>query len=396
MTERDARDWTKEPWIKQHTRESLNELLWPLMQRALRDYIRKRAEADGTLVDGQDDPVGSLLRVLGAHDSELEFARSAIMGLLREGILESDGRSLWMPERPASQARPHIVGDGDSRAPNPMSSEKRTSTERVREHRRRKREKRNASPGVSAVVPAVPDAVSLPVTSSVSLGVPPSRGDRYLEPLVSEKDQKKSEDIHLLHLDRERALGGVSLTASLSVSPETENEDDEDETRIVSRDEDADEQPELSASRFVRAVPPLADALSLDVAARAGLVVDNPELAEQLRPDKWPEIQALGAAFAHARNCSSQPLGRYAHDKAVELAVALYAAGYSQTDLVQVVTAVAAQEWAKGKGLGSLLTFKVVDANRPRPLAKAGANLSPRAAAALARARAGYRTREAG
>jgi hypothetical protein len=47
--------------------------------------------------------------------------------------------------------------------------------------------------------------------------------------------------------------------------------------------------------------------------------------------------------------------------------------------------------WAKRKGLGSLLTFKVVDANRPKPLAKTEANLSPRAASVLARVRGGRR-----
>ena len=80
----------------------------------------------------------------------------------------------------------------------------------------------------------------------------------------------------------------------------------------------------------------------------------------------------------------------------MEHAVALYAAGYSQADLVHVVRAVAKQEWANGKGLGSLLTFKVVDANRPKPLAKTEANLSPRAASVLARVREGRSIREAG
>jgi hypothetical protein len=124
--------------------------------------------------------------------------------------------------------------------------------------------------------------------------------------------------------------------------------------------------------------------------------MDRPELAETLRPDQWPEVRAVAGAFATARGCPSQPLGRYAHDNAVEHAVALYAAGYSQADLVHVVRAVAKQDWAKGKGLGSLLTFKVVDANRPKPLAKTEANLSPRAASVLARVREGRSIREAG
>jgi DNA-binding NarL/FixJ family response regulator len=80
----------------------------------------------------------------------------------------------------------------------------------------------------------------------------------------------------------------------------------------------------------------------------------------------------------------------------VRQAVALYAAGYSQADLVNVLRAVANQGWAKDRGLGSLLSFKVVEANRPKPLAKTEANLSPRAAAVLARVREGRTIRETG
>jgi len=70
--------------------------------------------------------------------------------------------------------------------------------------------------------------------------------------------------------------------------------------------------------------------------------------------------------------------------------------GYSQGDLVHVMRVVAKQEWSTGKGLGSLLSFKVVDANRPKPLVKAEANLSPRAASILARVRERRPIREAG
>ena len=63
MNQRQARDWSREPWIKQRGREPLDELLWPLMQRAVREYLRKRAGADGTLIVDRDDPIDALVLI---------------------------------------------------------------------------------------------------------------------------------------------------------------------------------------------------------------------------------------------------------------------------------------------------------------------------------------------
>jgi len=397
MNQRQARDWSREPWIKQHVREPLDELLWPLMQRAVREYLRKRAEPDGTLIVDRDDPIGALIRALGAHEPEAALARQAVAELLRDGVLESDGRSISMPERPASQARMPVLSDEQSAASGVQPTPRQTSTNRVREHRERKRNERNAQAGVSPPVSAVPEAVSLPVSLGVPPGVSASRGDRSQDPPHSQKDQKDQID-PLRHPAEDKPAGGsVSPPVSSSVSGETDEDEDDEETfdgagngngSRRSRAEDGEPAERLPAS--------LEEALRLEIGTRAALVMDRPELAETLRPDQWPEVRAVAGAFATARGCPSQPLGRYAHDNAVEHAVALYAAGYSQADLVHVVRAVAKQDWAKGKGLGSLLTFKVVDANRPKPLAKTEANLSPRAASVLARVREGRSIREAG
>jgi|SRR6188768_493935 len=395
MNQRQARDWSREPWIKQHVREPLDELLWPLVQRAVRDYLRKRAEADGTLIADRDDPIDALVRALGAHEPEAALARQAVVELLREGVLESDGRSISMPERPASQARMPAPLEEQSPSGAPPAP-RQTSTNRVREHRERKRNERNAQAGVSSPVSAVPEGASLPVSLCVPPGVSPSRADRNQEPLHSQKDLRNQIDIHHHPAAEARAGGGVSLPVSLSVSGETGEDDDDDETLDRATDKSGAGGNEENREPAVRAPASLAEALRLEIAARAALVVDKAELADTLRPDQWPEVRAVAAAFATARECPTQPLGRYAQDNTVERAVALFAAGYSQSDLVHVIRAVAKQEWAKGKGLGSLLTFKVVDANRPRPLAKTEANLSPRAAAVLARVREGRRTREAG
>jgi len=388
MNQRQARDWSKELWIKQHVREPLDELLWPLMQRAVREYLRKRAEADGTLIVDRDDPIDALVRALGAHEPEAALARQAVAELLREGVLESDGRSISMPERPASQARMPVLFDEQSAVSGAQPTPKQTSTSRVREHRERKRNERNAQAGVSPSVSAVPESVSLPVSLGVPPGVSASRGHGNQDPPHSQKDQK--DQIDRLHHPAEDApaAGRVSPPVSSSVSGETdEDEDDEETFDGAGNGNGCGRSGEEDGRPAVRWPASLEEALGLEVALRAALVVDRAELAETLRPDRWPEVRAVAEAFATARGCVNQPLGRYAHDNAVEHAVALYAAGYSQADLIHVVRAVAKQDWAKGKGLGSLLTFKVVDANRPKPLAKTEANLSPRAASVLARVR---------
>ena len=391
MNQRPARDWTREPWIKQHIREPLDELLWPLMQRAVREYLRKKAESDGTLIVDRDDPIEALIHALGAHAPELGLARQAVLALVRDGVLETDGRSIWMPERPASQARVPALFEEESAASGmPSKPPRQTSTNRVRDHRERKRNERNAQAGVSSPVPAVPEAVSSGVSLGVSPSVSPSRGNRIPDPLHSEKDQKDQKDQkdRHHHLEDARVSGGVSASVPSSVSRETAD-DDEDETVNDVGSETAEE------PRIARGGGPLPPT-SLAIAERAALLVDNAELADTLRPDRWAEVTAVAAAFALGRGCPSQPLGRYAQDKAVQHLVALYAAGYSQADLVHVVRVVAKQEWTKGKGLGSLLTFKVVDANRPMPLVKADRALSPEAASILARVREGRAIREAG
>ena len=50
------RDWSKERWRKQYTREPLEERLWPVMARGLRELLNALAEDDGFLIRDADDP----------------------------------------------------------------------------------------------------------------------------------------------------------------------------------------------------------------------------------------------------------------------------------------------------------------------------------------------------
>ncbi len=64
------KDWSKERWRKLYLRESLEQRLWSVMARGLRDYLIRLAEDDGTLIRDDDDPEGALLKALGAHPEE--------------------------------------------------------------------------------------------------------------------------------------------------------------------------------------------------------------------------------------------------------------------------------------------------------------------------------------
>jgi hypothetical protein len=96
-----TRDWLRERWRKQYVREPLQERLWSVMARGLRELPSMLAEDDGTLIRGADDPELALVAALAPD--ELGLVRAAVALLLQQGFLESDGRSLWIPQLPAAQ-----------------------------------------------------------------------------------------------------------------------------------------------------------------------------------------------------------------------------------------------------------------------------------------------------
>jgi hypothetical protein len=128
-----------------------------------------------------------------------------------------------------------------------------------------------------------------------------------------------------------------------------------------------------AAAASERGPTSLGEALELAIGPRAVWARDHEHEADWLRPEQWPEVQAVAEAFWGELGAAGLRLGPYARDKGVQAIVALYAAGYFERDLVRAARAVAvdakAGRFQQRPGL-SLLTFQVVE----RAL---GANVAP-------------------
>ena len=184
------KDWTKERWRKLYLREALEQRLWSVMARGLRDYLIRVAEDDGALIRDSDDPVEALLVALGAHAEEAELVRAAIVLLCRDGFLAVGTRSIFVRNLAAAQAwEPRVVAaEAEAPAkPTPVGSSK----ERVRQFRERQRQ----AGRTNAVTAGVASNVTGPVTSVTDVvtdgGVTASRGSRNLNGSQSFLDLQK-------------------------------------------------------------------------------------------------------------------------------------------------------------------------------------------------------------
>lgn len=109
-------------------------------------------------------------------------------------------------------------------------------------------------------------------------------------------------------------------------------------------------------------------ALKLPVQERAEFLRAHPRLAGALEPERWPELVAVGAAFAEASGKGKQYLGSYDEDDGVRRLVELLAVGFPQQGLEYVARTLPKQAWwtASGKRLGlSSLSPEVVRRNMP-------------------------------
>jgi hypothetical protein len=356
------RDWRKERWRRQHIREPLQERLWSVVARGLREYLRMLAEDDGTLIGRADDPITALLKVLNPEAAELELVRAAIATLLRDGFLQIERDSLWISSFAESQAsetrEPEDVHRSTAASALAGSRPAQTSTKRVQDFRKRQRE-RNAdgvSAGVSRRVSAAVETVSVPVPVSVSF----SRDDDQVDPSQQRDIQKYTQTDLPLHAH------GSAQNVSPSVS-------------CVPRRDDDGNGSGWSESRIQQT-------LALPVQSRATLVLDHPGLARVLKPHQWPEVLAVAAALANAEGQSEPLLSNYERDAGVRNLVALFATGVTVAELKVVASTVPKQAWwtASGKRLGlESLTINGVRRNRPKALVRAR-DPSPRVAAVLA------------
>jgi hypothetical protein len=351
------------------------------MARGLRELLNMLAEDDGTLIRDVDDPEGALVTALVPQPEELGLVRAAVALLVEQGFLGSDGRSIWIPGLPAAQSfrdtprsEPGIGSDAQ-RPPSPTQSA--SSTERVRRHRAQKRARLDlhAFPGGAgtsasvrdAVTAAVSPSVTEPVSPAVSFGVSASRGDREQElPQVLNRQKNKEKD--LLPPHRAREAGSVtpvssSVSALLTHGPVS--------ARAVSpRDRSDDDEEEDSFDVHSELPRDLESALALPIHARATLVVEKPELARVVHPERWPEVRSVADALAEASGLKGGYLGSYETDDGVQAVVRLYAAGIPQAGLEYVARTVPRQPWwsSNGKRLGlSSLTLEVVRRNLPGP-----------------------------
>jgi hypothetical protein len=279
------------------------------MARGLRELLNMLAEEDGTLIRDADEPELALVMALAPKPAEHELVRAAVALLVREGFLGSDGRSVWIPELPASQAfgdirraEPLLASDTQRPA---TTQQRASSTERVRRHRAKKQAALVADAFPEAVIPNVsaPDGVSSAVSSSVSgsvsVRVSASRGDREQDPSrVTNREKHTEKD--LLPPQRVRELARVSpVSSSVSV-------------HAVSQLDGSDEEDDDDSFQARSELPTdLAAALALPIHARAALVVEKPELARRVHPEQWPEVRSVADALAEASGLRGGYLGSY-------------------------------------------------------------------------------------
>ena len=395
------KDWSKERWRKLYLREALDQRLWSVMARGLRDYLIRLAEDDGALIRDADDPLEALLLALGAHADEADLVRGAIVLLRRDGFLSGGPRSMFVRNLPAAQTwEPRPSGPPDPEAPL-RSAPATSSNERVRQFRERQRQAANpasatfassaqtgaasTTPVTSSVTGNVTSSVSSPVTgvtstvtSAVTSNVTSSRGSRK-----SFSDLQR--DKQTVHRPRSVRASGVTssvtsgvtsrvtspvtgVTSAVSMPYETEDEID-----FLDFSFDSEERSKANIRERVLALR------------------DQPTLAATTHPEQWQEVVGVAQAFPRGSGLTEHRLGEHGADPGVRSILALYAAGFTQIELERVAEFVPKQAWWRSKALGlSSLSPEVVRRNLS---AATASEMSPRLAKVLEDVK---RRREAG
>jgi len=379
------KDWSKERWRKLYLREALEQSLWSVMARGLRDYLIRLAEDDGALIRDAEDPVEALLVALGAHVEESESVRAAIMLLRRDGFLAGDARSIFVRNLLKAQSWEPRASTTELAAPTRPASAA-SSKERVRQFRKRQRQAANAdltssashseadAPVTSSVTgnAAAPvPSVTSRVTDAVTGNVTSSRGSRSLNGSDNFLDLQRDKQTATpppsarargVTSSVTRPVTGVTSAATRSVSVPPKKEDEEED-------------------QFDFLWNP-AEGSKTGIRERALAVRVQPALATKTHPEQWAEVVGVAQAFARASGLPEQRLGEYGSDPGVRSILTLYAAGFTQVELERVAEFVPKQAWWRSKALGlSSISPEVVRRNLSAAMAS---DLSPRLAKVLA------------
>lgn len=99
--------WDREQWRKLYLREPVEQALWPLLTRGLRDYLIRRADDSGRLFAATTDPSADLSQALGARDTERDIVRDSVREMLKDGflVLGTDGGLFVRNLRDAQERR---------------------------------------------------------------------------------------------------------------------------------------------------------------------------------------------------------------------------------------------------------------------------------------------------
>lgn len=98
-------NYDTESWYKLYIRESTEDRLLPVLNRALRDFLLRCAKSrkDGTVLAHTESPGEDIARALGAHPDEASTVAGYVASMLRDGYLSHRRGRLWITNFVAAQ-----------------------------------------------------------------------------------------------------------------------------------------------------------------------------------------------------------------------------------------------------------------------------------------------------
>ncbi len=172
-------NYETEPWYKLYLRESTEDKLLPVLNRALRDFLLRLAKnrIDATILRNTTSPGEDLARALGATGAEAETIADYVRSMLVDGYLSHRRGRLWITNFVDAQAartpgarrqktyrdnqkksRNGHVTESNGAAPalpdSDVTGDARITLQTIREEKRREEERRDDPTRVRATAPA--------------------------------------------------------------------------------------------------------------------------------------------------------------------------------------------------------------------------------------------------